>query len=293
MKKLILLFLLILPVMVFAAPFTPQNIVVVRIGDGVASLTNASAPVFLDEYDLAGNLIQSIALPTSVVGLNYRLVLSGTGTSEGFMNLSPNGDYLTLAGYDANTGVTAIAGTSTTGGTPVLRVLGIVDIAGNVNTSTGVEAFSGGNPRSVVTIDGTAFWATGSVNGTRYMVAGGAPNSSVQLSTTPTNVRVVNIFNGQLYISSGSSPFTAISTVGTGIPTSTGQTATVLSGMPTAGSSPYGYSISPAGDVAYVADDRAIASGGGVQKWTFSGGTWTLAYTLKHKSYDRTQIFDS
>jgi len=32
----------------------------------------------------------------------------------------------------------------------------------------------------------------------------------------------------------------------------------------------------------YVADDRATASGGGIQKWTFSGGNWTLAATLNN-----------
>jgi hypothetical protein len=30
----------------------------------------------------------------------------------------------------------------------------------------------------------------------------------------------------------------------------------------------------------YVADDRATTSGGGLQKWIQSSGTWSLAYTL-------------
>jgi len=30
----------------------------------------------------------------------------------------------------------------------------------------------------------------------------------------------------------------------------------------------------------YVADDGTAANGGGIQKWTLSGGTWSLAYTL-------------
>jgi hypothetical protein len=28
----------------------------------------------------------------------------------------------------------------------------------------------------------------------------------------------------------------------------------------------------------YIADDGSAASGGGIQKWTQSGGTWSLAY---------------
>ena len=30
----------------------------------------------------------------------------------------------------------------------------------------------------------------------------------------------------------------------------------------------------------YVADDRTLANGGGIQKWAFDGLTWTLQYTL-------------
>jgi hypothetical protein len=33
-------------------------------------------------------------------------------------------------------------------------------------------------------------------------------------------------------------------------------------------------------DTLYVADDRSIASGGGIQKWTSNGSTWTLGSTF-------------
>ena len=46
-----------------AAPFTPGNLVVARVGPGAAALNNASTAVFLDEYTTAGTLVQSIALP--------------------------------------------------------------------------------------------------------------------------------------------------------------------------------------------------------------------------------------
>ena len=52
------------------APFTFGNIVVVRVGDGAAALTNASTATFLDEYTPAGALVQSIALPTAASGSN-------------------------------------------------------------------------------------------------------------------------------------------------------------------------------------------------------------------------------
>ena len=54
-------------------------------------------------------------------------------------------------------------------------------------------------------------------------------------------------------------------------------------GMPTSGnSSPYGFALwdrnpSVAGvDTLYVADDRTAANGGGIQKWSFNGTSWTL-----------------
>jgi len=58
-------------------------------------------------------------------------------------------------------------------------------------------------------------WVTGSNSGTRYNTLGST--ASVQLSTAPTNVRQVNIFNGHIYVTSGSSPFSGVSVVGTGL----------------------------------------------------------------------------
>jgi hypothetical protein len=257
---------------------TPGNIVVLRIGDGVSALSSAAFPVFLEERTTGGTLVQTIALPTAINGANYALTLSGSGTSEGALTMSSNGSYITLGGYNAAPGTAAIAGTNTA---TVLRSIALVDMAGGINTATALDAFSAGNIRSVVTVDGTAFWAAGSISGIRYITAGAATNSHTQLSVSPTNNRVVNIFNNQLYCSAASGFFQSIYSIGTGLPTTSGQTSTSLPGMPVvAGPSPYAYSMNAAGTVAYVADDRAIASGGGVQKWTFSAGTWSLAYTL-------------
>lgn len=38
--------------------------------------------------------------------------------------------------------------------------------------------------------------------------------------------------------------------------------------------------INSAGDLVYVADDRSIVNGGGIQKWAFDGSSWSLQYTL-------------
>jgi hypothetical protein len=69
------------------------------------------------------------------------------------------------------------------------------------------------------------------------------------------------------------------------MPIATGQTTTLLPGFPTAaGPSPYDFWMADPNTL-YVADDRAVASGGGIQKWTQSGGIWSLAYTLNNTSF--------
>jgi hypothetical protein len=50
--------------------------------------------------------------------------------------------------------------------------------------------------------------------------------------------------------------------------------------------SPFGFAFakrdaSGVPQTVYVADDRTVALGGGIQKWTLSGGTWSLAGTFK------------
>lgn len=275
------------PLAVQAGSFTSGNLTVLRVGDGNGSLGNAATPVFLDEYSsTGGNPVQSLALPTAVSGNNRILTLGGTATSEGALALSTDGRYLTLAGYDAAPGTASVAGTTSA---TTNRIVARVDVAGNIDTSTHIsDGYSTSNIRGVVTDDGTHFWTagTGTGGGTRF-VTFGSSGASTLLSSSPTNTRVPNIFAGQLYISSASSTFQGLSTVGTGLPTTGGQTTTILPGFPTAGGpSPYAFTLldlnsSVAGvDTAYVADDRASASGGGIQRWNFDGTTWTLAYTL-------------
>jgi hypothetical protein len=102
--------------------------------------------------------------------------------------------------------------------------------------------------------------------------------SNTVVSNTPLNVRVVNSFNGNLYFSTASGTH-GIYQVGTsGMPTGP-DTATSLINTGSASSS-YAFSISPSGTTAYIADDSAASSGGGVQKWTNSGSGWSLAGTF-------------
>ena len=263
---------------------TTGNLAVVRVGSGAAVLSSASTAVFLEERTTAGASSGTLALPATAAGPQMPFTLSGTATSEGFVTLSADGQYLIMAGFAAAPGTAAIAGTSSA---TVSRVIARIRISDNsIDTSTLMNnAFSGGDIRSATSDDGSRFWSAGTASPSTtggVWVASLSASSGTQISTTITNTRVVNIFNRQLYISSSSGTFLGVSTVGANLPTTGGQTITLLNGFPTAGThSSYDYFFANANTV-YVADDSGAASSGGIQKWTLSGGTWSLAYTLQN-----------
>jgi hypothetical protein len=267
------------------AAFTPGNLVVYRIGTGAAALSNASTAVFLDEYTPAGVLVQSIAMPTADSGANQTLTASGTSV-EGFLNRSEDGRYLVLTGYDAAPGVASIA-TSTTavGASQVLRVIGRVDADGNIDTTTTTTAFSGGSIRSAVSADGSSFWAVGANTGVIHESLGASTHTVV--SNTFTTLRSIDIFGDQLYVSAQTGSL-RIGVVGSGEPTTSGQTISPLPGIPlttgtsTNNTSPYQFVFAdlsaavPGVDTLYVADDRTVANGGGLYKFSLVDSAWVL-----------------
>jgi hypothetical protein len=266
--------LLALPSDRLPAQFAVGNLVVLRIGDGLSTLSSAAQPTFLDEYTPTGVLVRSVPLPTAVAGANFQCTNSGTATSEGYLTLSADGRYLVCAGYGANPGTTSVAGSASAS---VPRVIARIDMMGNVDTSTGLNnAFSANNVRSAASADGTAFWVAGANSSISYATLGNA--TTVLVSNTQPNCRVVSIFNGQLYTSSASGSFTCVSTVGTGLPVSTGNVVTPLPGMPNTTQSPYDYFFADPHTL-YVADDRTTGLGG-IQKFAESGGVWIYQYSL-------------
>ena len=267
-----------------------RAVVVVRVGDGSAALTSAATPVFLEEHFLSdGSLVprgarNPLPLPTAASGSNAQLTLSGTATSEGALALSVDGRYVTLAGYGADAGTTGVVGTTSA---TVNRIAGRVDAGFAVDTSTRINALiSGNNPRSAVTTDGTLFWVGGAANGVVALPFGTTGGTAIITAATLANVRVVDIFGGQLYGSSSSKTFTNVYTIGSGLPTTAGQTPVSLAGMPTSGPSPYGFVFFdldpaiPGFDRLYVADDTAGT--GGVQRWKYDAtqSKWVLSATL-------------
>jgi hypothetical protein len=268
---------------VFGAAFTPGNVVVVRVGDGTSSLNNAAQPVFLDEYSLTtGQLVQSVALSTTASGSNRPFTISGSATSEGALTLSPNRQFLSLAGYDATVGTASVS--SATG---IDRVIALVNSSGTVNTTTGISAgsaYTTNNFRGAVTKDGTGFWCAGAGSsnsgGTWYVPFGSITASPIQVTTSQPNTRTINIFNNQLYTSSASGTFYGIAEIGIGTPTVNGNFASLLPGFSSSsGPSNYGFVLLdlnpniPGVDVAYICDDRNT-SDGGIYKYSLVNNTW-------------------
>jgi hypothetical protein len=256
---------------------TAALIDIYRVGDGVGTLANTGNPVFVDEFAADGTLVGSIAMPTVSNGANRPLVSSGTATAEGFITRSTDGRYLVLTGYGTTIPAASNIVASAAATTP--RVIGRVDALGNIDTSTALsDGADGSNPRSAASVDGSSFWFAGAAGGARFATFGGT--TSTQLSTTVTNLRQIAIFGSQLYVSDSSGSAVRLGTVGTGLPTTAGQTITNIPGFAVSGS-PYGFSFAdldpstPGLDTLYVADDAA-----GITKYSLVGGSWTSNGTV-------------
>ncbi len=306
--------------------------------------SGAAATVFLDEYTTAGVLVQSIQLPnvkqTNGTG-TFALTFSGTQNNDGAITLSQNGQYLAVAGYNQSAGPNTLGGTNaiksgdvdaggqlthvpTTGGpppvAPVQRVVGIIGLDGSVDTTTGLLDVASAQPvRSAYTTNGTDIWVGGSsggniattptatlTNGVHYTTKGST--TSTALTAGDTNQRILNGFNGQLYMSSRSSGATVrgVSTVGTGFPTSGGPTVplTQLPGFnavtaPTPASETADDYWFADANTLYIADQRntgqsgtppvaPVPTEGGVQKWIFTdtnadtvADAWVFQYVAR------------
>jgi choice-of-anchor C domain-containing protein len=257
-----------------AAPFTPGNVVIYRVGNGGDPLASTGAQVFLDEFNPSGTLVQSLPMPTTATGANRRLVASGTATAEGLLTRSADGRFLILTGYDATIPyASALPGTAAS---TVYRTVGRVGHEGSIDTSTFLQDFAdGGAPRAAATSDGSKFWLAGSTGGVRFAPFG-ATTTSTRLNDVLSNMRQPLIFDSQLYVSTAQTTGgIRIGTVGIGLPTTAGQTITNLPGVPTTGS-PYAFQLLdltpsvPGPDTLYLADE-----GIGLRKFSLVAGVWS------------------
>jgi hypothetical protein len=269
-----------------AAPLTPGNVVVYRVGPSAGGLLNTGAQVFVDEYTPTGTLVQSIPMPNA--GTGPKLVASGTASSEGLLTVSPNGDHVVITGY--NSTIPAASSISSTASNVVNRTVARIDVATGLSTFALFSDFaSTNNPRSAVTDNGSNLWFTGGTGGVRYGTIAGGLSTQINSPNGLTNLRQVNIFNGQLFVttaSTGAANTTSLGTLGVGLPTAFPANFVTLPGLPPAGTisgiSRYAFvfadlsSVVPGVDTLYVADDGPLA----LSKYSFVGGAWVLNGTV-------------
>jgi autotransporter-associated beta strand protein len=244
-------------------------LVVERVGDGSSHLTNNATPVFLQMFHTDATDLGAISLPLGPqrpVSPPFHLMDSGSSGSDGQLTRSVSGMMIQVPGYNATNGELNITASPTN---PVLRTIGLMTTDGVVDTSRAVPIMNSNNFRSVVSVDGTAFWAAGQ-SGLAYV------NGSQVTQMSDLNYRAVNIFNGQLYCSTASGT-PGIYTVGSGLPTTAPAPPYIFLAMPGASASPYAFQMNTTMSTCYIADDGTNA---GVVKFSYSGGVWVSNYTL-------------
>ena len=144
----------------WTAPFfTDGSLMVSRVGDGETALSSAAARVSLVEMTPDGKATgKVVVLPTALKPNAGGLVDSGKSSTNGHLQLSADGQFLFLTGYDAPVGTESVVATSAT---VVHRSIARVDPSGKVWLGASLkDAFSGENIRSATfALDGSLYTA--------------------------------------------------------------------------------------------------------------------------------------
>ena len=244
-------------------------LVVELVGDGTHSVDSDAQPVFLEWYSTNGTRLNRASFPFSVTRPTvppYNLLEGGSSASDGQLTRSVNGLFIQVPGYNATNQEESITSSLSS---LVLRTIGLVGPSGNLDTSRAYSILTGSNFRSVVSVDGTAFWAAGQ-SGLFYV------SGSVVSPLSDENIRVINIFNGQLYCSKGGS-VPGIYSLGVGVQTNGFADAILTLAVPGVSPSPFAFQMNTSGSVCFVADERDTF---GIMKFSLVNGNWVSNYTI-------------
>jgi PEP-CTERM motif len=293
-------------------PLLPGDLVVTVYGKANTAATNNTyldgdaTPISLQQFSptiSAGidNTTPALTetLPTTGTGNNVGIVGEYGSSSEGTIQVSGNGQYITLGGYDGNLDEVGGPYGNTNNGTAeaqstsssVPRVAAVINIAtGNVDTSTVLNIYNTNNPRSIYSTDGSTLYLSGqgasksdqgglylTSTGTQSTVPNGATPIFNQVSTRTVTGFNVNASTGtasttNLYYSADQNSSKGVQTgifQYTGLPagsqgTNTGVRLTLASGVVngvTVNFSPQGFFFANATTL-YVADTGSPKAGG-------------------------------
>ncbi|WP_256009608.1 T9SS type A sorting domain-containing protein [Desertivirga xinjiangensis] len=257
---------------------TPGKLAVYRVGTGSSVASNRTVPVFIDQYNTTGTAQSpdfTIAVPVSANGTNRRLtaIMKSSATVynlEGMSGLSPDGQYLAIIGYDQETGSSSVS--------DVDKVIGVLDAAGNLNTSTSV---SGNSPaRSVVpTAGGSHFYSATLGSGILYSALGAS--TATQVSTNVSNARSYTIFNNKLYCANNASAVPYFSP----LPTNTGTSPKGTITLPGISNVNQVALFDTDGDgepnLIYAANDGTGPADAGLFKFALENSSWVAKGSIK------------
>jgi hypothetical protein len=171
---------------------------------------DTASPITLSELSLGSGgttatAVAALTLPQSGNGANNPISGEYGSASEGVLEQSANGQYLTIVGYGVNantfnTASPATYGTAALGQTVsqttanltvVPRVVALIGANGSVDTTTALTGvFNTNNPRSAATVDGSSFYVAGQgvtgdgTGGIFYAVKGATTATPINISTS-------------------------------------------------------------------------------------------------------------
>jgi len=261
-----------------ALTLAETNLIVIRVGDGAQGLGLTGNSMALDQFDVNGTYVNTISIPDSgpsaLVALgqeNLNAVNSGSTTGNG-LSRSLDGRFMVIAGY--NTNLNYGANLNTSFATNVPRGVGLIESHAQYTL-----AVSDTNSVYDATIwrcaisDGTNnYWGAAGAGGTFYF---GFDAPAAVIQTTFANMRSMSLFNGDIYCSGAVAGSTGVLKIN-GMPTTPTTPTLLFSGS----SGSYDMTVSPDGNLIYLADQRNVLNGGGIQRFEFDGSNWNLAYTI-------------
>lgn len=247
-----------------------------------ASISSSTgAAIVLEEYlpsaSSASSPNFSVNLPNTASAGSNGIVAGGTTTSNGAISRSENGRYILVPGWSTNSTIsTAALGAANT----TFSICAVRPVNGSGTVSTGITGtsnwFSSTNDyRGATSDDGTNYWVTGGSKGVLTTTNG---TTLTIVTSTSTSTRAINIINGQLFYSTGSST-NGVYQVGIGKPIAASTTSTNL----TTSTGAYGFAISPDFLTLYTNSATGVISrwtySGTYSSGAYSGGSWSTAST--------------
>jgi hypothetical protein len=268
------------------AVFASGDLIVLQVGNG--SISSSGAPGILKDFSpFGGTSPAQVALPTT--GSNA--LIFGGSAYDGALSLSADGQSVVVEGYNIPVGsiTTAIDSSSASGSAAVRRAVGSVRADGTFALNVTTAQFSGSTIRSAVADGSGNFWAGGGSSGIVYP---GVNSPAATVSTVSTATRNLGFVNGSIYFTETGSGQGVMAFTGAPKTAATPVLKISTAGTGTGTPSPKGFAVNPALTIAYVADNRTAATGGGIQRFNWNGGAWVYAYTLGNTLTSSQEVWD-